>query len=65
MTSFVTQCYNMGPLSSISLETTQDEKIYQDMIYDSDRNKLREFEYLVNVTIPSLLKQTFRVSDTV
>lgn len=64
MSSFITQTYDVGPLSALRLETSQETNIFRDMIYVSDRNKLKEFEYLVNFVIPSLLKKNFLVSSS-
>lgn len=58
--SFLTQTYHMGPLSALRLETSMETDIYRDLIYAADRNNLKEYEYLVNTIVPSILKKTFR-----
>lgn len=64
MSSFNTQTYNIGPLSSLRMAETQEMEIFRDLIYTSDQMRLEEFSYLVDKVIPSLLKGVIVVSKT-
>lgn len=51
---FANQTYCMGPMSALMLESTQEDQIYKDMIYDSDHNLIDEYNYMIENTIPSI-----------
>lgn len=52
--SFETQTYNMGPLAALSRDISQSEKIYCDLIKNSTVRNIKEYNYLVNHTIPKM-----------
>jgi len=53
----------MGPLGALPLETNFEDRIYRDLIAYSDNRILDDFEYLVNYSIPSILKGDYVVSS--
>ena len=63
MASFPIQTNLTGPLSSLRLQINQESEIFRDTAFISDYIRLDEFQYLVDVIIPSLLKRTFTISN--
>lgn len=53
--TFETQTYKMGPLSALSRDISQPEKIYCDLIKNATYRNIKEYNYLVDVTIPKML----------
>ena len=53
MSTLATQTYFMGPLSALSRDVNQEESIFRDLIMTSEERLIDEFNYLVDVIIPS------------
>lgn len=60
---FNTQCLEQGPMSSYDIKVSKEDQTYRMALYDASYDVIGEFNNMINVIIPGILKRKFKADN--